>query len=120
MAITVYSYPKCSTCRKALAWLGEHDIEHRVVHIVDHPPSAKLLGEVLRTSALPVKALFNTSGESYREGGFKDKLPQLSERDALAALARDGKLVKRPLLVSDGLALVGFREEAWAQALLRG
>ena len=120
MALTVYSYPQCSTCRKALAWLKQHDVEHQVVHIVEHPPSEKLLGKVLRQGNLPIKALFNTSGESYRAGGFKDKLPQLTESDALAALARDGKLVKRPLLVGDDLALVGFHEQTWAQALLRG
>jgi arsenate reductase len=120
MSLAVYSYPKCSTCRKALAWLAKQEIEHRVVHIVDNPPSAKLLAEVLRKSKLPLKSLFNTSGESYRLGGFKDKLPTMSEREALSALAADGKLVKRPLLVSDELALVGFDEKAWASALLRG
>ena len=120
MSLTVYSYPKCSTCRKALAWLGKHEIEHQVVHIVERPPSAKLLAEVMKKGELPLKALFNTSGESYRQGGFKEKLPKMSEREALSALAADGKLVKRPLLVGDELALVGFDEEAWASALLRG
>src|SRR5687767_3890913 len=119
MSITVYAYAKCSTCRKALAWLTQQGIEHRVVPIVEAPPSATLLARVLRVSKLPVKALFNTSGESYRAGGFKDRLPQLSEKEALAALAADGKLVKRPLLVADDFALVGFDQKAW-QARLHG
>ena len=117
MSLTVYSYPKCSTCRKALAWLAQHEIEHRVVHIVDAPPSPKQLADVLKKSKLPLKSLFNTSGESYREGGFKDRLPKLKEAEALAALAADGKLIKRPLVVSDDSVLVGFDEAGWKKAL---
>jgi arsenate reductase len=62
--------------------------------------------------------LFNTSGESYRSGGFKDRLPQMSEAEALAALAADGKLIKRPLLIGEDFALVGFHEAAWRERLV--
>jgi arsenate reductase len=119
MAITVYQYPACGTCRKALKWLKDHGVAHETVHIVDKPPSASLLKRVLAQSGLPLKAHFNTSGESYRAGGFKDKLPTMSQSEAVAALAADGKLIKRPLLVSENLVLVGFDEETWKNALLR-
>ena len=36
----------------------------------------------------------------------------------LALLAEDGMLVKRPMLVGDDFAIPGFKEEAWAEALL--
>jgi arsenate reductase len=119
MSLTVYSYAKCSTCRKALAWLERKGIAHQVVPIVEAPPSASLLARVLRVSKLPLKALFNTSGESYRAGGFKERLPKLSEKEALEALSADGKLIKRPLLVADDFALVGFDEAAWQKALAK-
>jgi arsenate reductase len=61
--------------------------------------------------------MFNTSGESYRAGKFGDKLATMSDADAFAALANDGKLIKRPLLIGDGVVLVGFQEDAWASAL---
>ena len=60
---------------------------------------------------------FNTAGKSYREGGFKDTLPTMSDDQALTALAKDGKLIKRPLVLGDGFALVGFREDEWREAL---
>ena len=50
--------------------------------------------------------------------GLKDKLPQLNEEEQLQLLAADGMLVKRPLLLTDGNVLVGFKETEWAEKLL--
>ena len=69
-----------------------------------------------RRSALPLKRFFNTSGMNYRALGLKDKLPEMSEEEALRLLASNGMLVKRPLLVTEEIVLVGFREAAWVDA----
>jgi arsenate reductase len=115
--VTVYQYPKCSTCRKALAWLDGHGIDYRSIDIVAEPPAKTTLRKAQKLAGVPVAKLFNTSGQSYRQGGFKDKLARMSDDQALEALARDGKLIKRPLVVGPDAALVGFRPEQWAAAL---
>lgn len=117
MALTVYHYPACSTCRRALKWLDQHAVAHERVHIVEQPPSLEQLRRALRLGKLPLRALFNTSGQSYREGNFKERLATMSEEQALGALVQDGKLIKRPLVLGDELALVGFDEKVWAAAL---
>jgi len=115
VALTVYHYPKCSTCRKALAWLEKKGIAFDKIDIVAAPPGKSTLARVAREVGM--KRMFNTSGESYRSGGFKERLATMSESQALDALAADGKLIKRPLAVADGVALVGFKEDEWATAL---
>jgi arsenate reductase len=119
VALTVYQYPKCSTCRKALAWLEKRGIAFDKVDIVQAPPSRAVLEKAQKAAGVPVKKMFNVSGESYRSGGFKEKLATMSDGEALAALARDGKLIKRPLVVGDRLALVGFDEEVWGRTLAK-
>lgn len=111
--ITIYQYPRCSTCRRALKWLDDHQVPYQSVNLVEKPPSKARLKEILARNGLPVRRLFNTSGQSYREGGFKERLAQMSEADALAALAADGKLIKRPIAIGEDFALVGFQEEAY-------
>jgi arsenate reductase (glutaredoxin) len=113
----LYQYPKCSTCRKAARWLEARGVAFEPKDLVASPPSAKELAGLLARSGLPVPRFFNTSGESYRAGGFKDRLRSMSEREALAALAADGKLIKRPILVTERQVLVGWDEAAWAAAL---
>lgn len=115
--LTVYHYPNCSTCRRALAWLRAGDIPHQTVDIVASPPDRSTLARALELSGLPVRKLMNVSGESYRAGDFKTRLPAMSDAEVLEALAADGKLIKRPLAIGPDLALVGFSEDAWAAAL---
>ena len=117
MSIVVYRYSNCGTCKKALAFLDGEGVDYKARDIVGNPPSKVLLNKALALSGLPVKKLFNTSGKSYREGGYKDKLRTMSDDEAIDALCADGKLIKRPLVFGDGFALVGFREDAWRAAL---
>lgn len=112
------NYPKCSTCRKAKKWLDEHDIEYESRHIIDDNPAADELRKWWGISGLPLKRFFNTSGMKYRELKLKDKLPDMSEDEQLDLLATDGMLVKRPILVSDDIVLVGFKIKEWEEKLL--
>lgn len=109
----VYAYAKCSTCRKALAFLIRRDVAIETIDIVTKPPSKAELGRIQKLAGVPVKKLFNTSGQSYRDGRFGERLPSLTDAQALEALARDGKLIKRPLVVGKDFALVGFDEAAY-------
>jgi arsenate reductase len=117
--LDVYQYPKCSTCRNALRWLDAHGLSYEKIDITSAPPGPKLLKEILTRAGLPVAKLFNTSGQSYREGNFKKRLETMSEAEAITALARDGKLIKRPLVVSPKVVLVGFDAERYERALGR-
>ena len=110
---TVYQYPKCSTCRKALAYLDSKGVRYESVDIVLQPPSQTQIAAALKQSGLPIKRFFNTSGQSYRDGKFGERLPQMSDAQALEALAADGKLIKRPLVVGKGFVLVGFDAAAY-------
>jgi arsenate reductase (glutaredoxin) len=117
--LIAYQYPKCSTCRNALNWLDGHGIRYESIDIVDSPPSVAVLEQVLERSGLPLARLFNTSGQSYRQGNYRERIKQMSQREALAALAGDGKLIKRPLLITPELALVGFDASVYESAIAK-
>lgn len=110
-------YPKCSTCQKAKKWLDENRIEYTERHIVEENPTYEELKSWYTRSGLPLKKFFNTSGMLYKEMQLKDKLPDMGEEEQLKLLATNGMLVKRPLIVGDGVILTGFREKEWAEKL---
>ena len=117
MVVKVYQYSKCSTCRKALKWLDGRGVDYEPLDIVSAPPKKAELQKALK-SGVPLKKLFNTSGLSYREGGWGQKLAtgNVTEAQALDALASDGTLIKRPFaLTADGV-IVGFDEAAYKKA----
>ncbi|MGI5930720.1 arsenate reductase family protein [Pseudoflavonifractor sp.] len=111
-------YPKCSTCRKAQAWLDSHGLTYTLRDIKEENPTREELAEWHGRSGLPLRKLFNTSGLLYKSLALKDRLPGMSEDEQLDLLASDGMLVKRPILVTETAVLVGFREADWAAALL--
>lgn len=119
MTALFIEYPKCTTCKKAKKWLDEHGVGYIDRHIVEDNPTAEELASWQQRSGLPLRRFFNTSGMKYRELGIKAKLDAgMSDEEAFALLATDGMLVKRPIVVTDGAVLVGFKEAAWEEALL--
>jgi arsenate reductase len=112
MALRVYEYSGCSTCRKALKFLEARGVAFSAVPIVEDPPSVAELKAM--AARVGLKRLFNTSGVLYRELKISEKLPKMSEAEALALLSKNGKLVKRPFVPEKGL--VGFQEAEWKAA----
>ena len=113
----LYEYPKCSTCKKAKAWLDSHNISYQDRNIVEENPTKEELKKWLQQSHYPLKKFFNTSGNLYKEYALAQKLPSMTEEEQLDLLASHGMLVKRPLLISDSIILIGFKEKEWENIL---
>ena len=110
-------YPKCTTCQKAKKWLDDNKIEYELRDIKEDNPSFEELSAWYKTSGLPLKKFFNTSGLLYKSMELKDKLPNMSEEEQLKILATDGMLVKRPLIIGEDFVLVRFKESEWSEKL---
>ncbi|MGY4113155.1 arsenate reductase family protein [Aeribacillus sp. SP014] len=111
MALTMYWYPKCGTCRKAKKWLEDHGIDFREIHIVENPPSKEELKSFYEKSGLELKKFFNTSGQKYRQLGLKEKVKTATDEELFDLLASDGMLIKRPIVTDEEKVTVGFKEE---------
>ena len=111
--INLICYPKCTTCAKAKKWLDDNNIAYTERDIKLDRPNTDELRAWYKESGLPLKRFFNTSGLLYKSMDLKNKLPEMTEAEMLALLATDGMLVKRPLLIGDGVVLVGFKEAEW-------
>lgn len=121
MSVLFVEYPKCSTCKKARKWLEGNGVVFEARDIVAQNPAADELRAWRERSGLPLRRFFNTSGMLYRQLDVKQKLDTgMTDAEAYSLLASDGMLVKRPLLIVDGVpATPGFREADWAAALAK-
>lgn len=108
--ILFYGYQKCSTCRKAKAYLQKKGIVFKEYDITATPPSKTILQALLASGAYQLKELFNRSGALYREMKLAKQLPAMSEPQALGLLSTHGKLVKRPVITDGSRHTVGFDE----------
>ena len=118
MALKIYSYKNCSTCKNALKYLDKRALKTTVLDITETPPKKSELKAMLDVYVGNIKKLFNTSGQVYREMGLTDKLAVMSATDAIELLSKNGKLVKRPFLMDGNEPLaVGFKEDEWKKVL---
>lgn len=113
MSVKVYEYKGCGTCKKALKYLEENGIDYKKIAIRETPPSKAELKKMLKFMDGDLKKLFNTSGQDYRKLNIKDKLPKMSETQAIDLLSKNGNLIKRPFALSAQTGIVGFKTEVW-------
>jgi arsenate reductase (glutaredoxin) len=114
----VLAYSGCQTCRKALSWLAAHGVNVEARPIVESPPTAAELAEWIPRSKRPVRKWLNTSGQSYRAIG-KEAVDRARDDEIASWLTKDGKLVRRPVVVAGSVVLVGFDEPTYEAAFLR-
>lgn len=108
MSIQVYGIPNCTTCQKALKWLDGNNLSYEFVNTKINPPTQEMISDWV--NSLTAKAMRNTSGQSYRALG--EERQTFSDQQWIEAFAQDAMLIKRPLIVKDGKAvIVGFRDQ---------
>jgi arsenate reductase len=117
MSLRIYAYANCDTCRKALKFLAANKIAHEVIPIRAQPPTPAELRTMLIHVGGDLRKLFNTSGQDYRALDLKTRLPKLSVEQAIALLASNGNLVKRPFALTTKAGVTGFREEEWLRLI---
>ena len=111
-----FSYNKCGTCRKAKKILDAYKVSYDEIDITETPPPKSVLKKAIKLKGM--KKLFNTSGEQYKKLRIKDKIGGMTEVQAIELLSRNGRLVKRPIVVDGNRITVGFDEieykEVWS------
>ena len=112
-ALKVYEYKNCGTCRKALKYLEDKGVPFDRIPIRENPPSKAELKRMLKALNGERKRMFNTSGGDYKTMNMKDRLPDLSDEEAISLLSEHGNLVKRPFVLCGDKGLVGFKEAEW-------
>ncbi len=107
--IQLFLYNKCGTCRKAKKFLDDQGIAYKETDITLTPPTKKILKQAIKEKG--IRKVFNTSGVEYRERKIKDRIKDMTEKEAIGLLSESGRLVKRPIVYDGEKITVGFDEE---------
>lgn len=115
--MTVYWYPNCSTCKKAVQFLKDRDLSYDLKNIKEDIPSCSQIELWIKKYNIPIKKLFNTSGLVYKELHLKEKLETYSLEEQMELLSKNGMLLKRPICILEDSILIGFKEKEWKEKL---
>ncbi|BFU60046.1 MULTISPECIES: ArsC family reductase [Rodentibacter] len=111
--ITVYGIKNCDTVKKALKWLENNNIEHKL-----HDYRVDGLEETFLQQAeaqFGWENLVNKRSTTWRNLDEEIK-KTLSKSTALSVLLENPTLIKRPIILQEGKALIGFNEKEYQAA----
>jgi Spx/MgsR family transcriptional regulator len=112
-AVTIYGIKSCDTMKKARAWLDQHG----VAYAFHDYKVAGIARDKLEGWAHDVgwETLLNRAGTTFRALPDKDK-DGIGGKKAIALMAAQPSMIKRPVLDVGGKLLVGFKPEQYAAA----
>ena len=114
MTITLYGIPNCDTVKKARAWLAARDIPYNFHDYKKQGADAdRLAGWIAKAG---VDKVLNKAGTTYRKLDAVQKT-DLDENKAVALMADQPSMIKRPIVEHPSGLLVGFKEAEWVDAL---
>lgn len=112
--IIVYGIKNCDTVKKALKWLSEQNIEHKLHDFRTDGLSAEWLAQA--EAQFGWENLVNKRSTTWRnlENDVKENL---SKSTALEVLLANPTLIKRPIILQEGKALIGFTPQEYQATL---
>ena len=112
-SVTIYGIKNCDTMKKARAWLDGHG----VAYAFHDYKTAGIERDRLEGWSKKVdwETLLNKAGTTFRKLPEKDK-DGLTEKKAIALMAAQPSMIKRPVLDVGGNLLVGFKPEQYEKS----
>lgn len=110
MTTVIYGIKNCDTIKKTLKWLEHNNVAYTFHDYRKDGLSAQLLAQLM--SAADPQQMLNKRSTSFR--ALSDEQKENLDNAALASLfLATPTLIKRPLLISDGKTLLGFKAEQY-------
>lgn len=107
--VTLYTSPSCTSCRKARAWLKEHNIPYAERNIFSDPLSVDELKQILQMTEDGTEEIISTCSKVYHD--LHVNIDDLSLKDLLDLVQRHPGLLRRPIIMDEKRLQVGYNED---------
>ena len=107
--VTLYTSPSCTSCRKARAWLKEHDIAFKEKNISSEPLSLNEIKNILRMTEDGTEDIISKRSKAYQN--LSIDLNDLSMKDLFKLISKNPGLLRRPIIIDDKRLQVGYNED---------
>lgn len=107
--VTLYITPSCTSCRKARAWLEEHNIPYTERNIFTEPLSMQEIKSILRMTEEGTEDIVSTRSKTYEELNLD--ISELSMTDFFKIVQEHPGLLRRPIMIDEKRLQIGFNED---------
>src|SRR5699024_7442224 len=107
--VTLYTSPSCTSCRKAKAWLEEHEIPFTERNIFSEPLSLDEIKEILRMTENGTGEIISTRSKVFQQ--LDVTIEQLPLKDLCNLIRENPALLRRPIILDENRLQVGYNED---------
>ena len=107
--LTLYTSPSCTSCRKARAWLQEHEIPFVERNIFSEPLNISELKSILQMTEDGTEEIISTRSKVFQK--LNMDLDDLPLKELLELVQDNPGLLRRPIMVDEKRLQVGFNED---------
>ena len=107
--VTLYTSPSCTSCRKAKAWLEEHEIAYKERNIFSEPLSIEEIKEILRMTEDGTDEIISTRSKTFQK--LTVNLETMPLQDLFGIIQNNPGLLRRPIIIDEKRLQVGYNED---------
>ncbi len=107
--VTLYTSPSCTSCRKAKAWLEEHEIPYKERNIFSEPLTLDEIKEILRMTEDGTDEIISTRSKVFQKLNVNIEMLPLNELFSL--IQENPGLLRRPIILDEKRLQVGYNED---------
>lgn len=107
--VTLYTSPSCTSCRKARAWLEEHEIPYTERNIFSEPLTVEEIKQILRMTEDGTDEIISTRSKTFQK--LNVDLDTLPLPKLIELIKNNPGLLRRPIIIDEKRLQVGYNED---------
>jgi regulatory protein spx len=115
--VNLYTSPSCTSCRKAKAWLEEHEIAYIEKNIFSEPLTIDEIKGILRMTEDGTEEIISTKSKTFQK--LNVNIESLSLQELYKIIKDNPGLLRRPIILDEKRLQVGYNEDEIGRFLPR-
>ncbi len=107
--VTLYTSPSCTSCRKARAWLKNHNISYSERNIFSEPLSIDEIKQILKMTEDGTEEIISKRSKAYQE--LDINIGEMPLQELLDLVQKHPGLLRRPIIMDEKRLQVGYNED---------
>lgn len=107
--VTLYTSPSCTSCRKARAWLKEHNIPFSERNIFSEPLNINEIKQILQMTEDGTEEIISKRSKVYQD--LNVDLDDLPLKTLFDLIQKNPGLLRRPIIMDEKRLQVGYNDD---------
>lgn len=107
--ITIFTTNSCASCRKAINWLKEHNIQYKEKNLFVEPVTKDDIKRMLENTENGFEDIISTRSKVIQES--KIDIESMTYNSLIDLIIKNPSILRRPIIIDDKKLQVGYNDD---------